>query len=212
MPNEARMPKKPRGGVGDRSRNPYTQKILDSAYKMQKQGNLQQAEVFYHQVLQDEPGNPFALYALGAISISRQEFEKAIPLLRESISNGYHAETSYTHLGIALQSTGRFQEALELYRAGAKLDPKNPHYPSNMAVVLTQLGQTDQALVEAQRAMKLDPKFASAYLNAGGILQSVGRRSEAIHMYEKAAHLDPVSQEARNALRRLMEEPSPSGS
>ena len=209
MPHEARMAKRKRGGTGVGSLNPYTQKTLDSAYKMQKQGNLQQAEVFYHQVLQDEPGNPFALYALGTIAIARQEFEKAIPLIRQSISNGYHAETSYSHLGIALQSTGRFQEAIDLYRAGAKLDPKNPRYPSNIAVVLTQMGQPDQALQEIQKALKLDPSFASAYLNAGGILQSMGRRIEARTMYEKATVLDPVNQEARTALQRLTEE-SPS--
>ena len=211
MPHEARMAKKPRGGVGVGPRNPYTQRALDSAYKMQKQGNLQQAEVFYHQVLQDEPGNPFALYALGTIAIARQESEKASPLLQESIANGYHAETSYSHLGIALQSTGRYQDAIDLYRSGAKLDPKNPRYLSNIAVVLTQMGQPDQALAEIQKALKLDPKLAPAYLNAGGILQAMGRRSEAKTMYEKAAHLDPVNPEAHNALRRLNEDLNASG-
>ncbi len=209
MPHEARMAKQPRGGTAGRPRNPHTQRVLDAAYKMQKQGNLQQAELFYHQVLQDEPGNPFALYALGTLAISRQDFEKAIPLLRESISNGYHAETTYSHLGIALQSTGRYQEAVDLYRAGFKLDPKNPRYPSNIAVVLTQMGQLDQALAEAERAMKLDPAFASAYLNAGGILQSMGRRADAKRMYEKAAHLDPANQDARAALRRLDDAATP---
>jgi tetratricopeptide (TPR) repeat protein len=205
------MAKQPRGGTTGGHKNPYTQKVLDAAYKMQKQGNLQQAELFYHQVLQDEPGNPFALYALGTIAISRQDFEKAIPLLRESISNGYHAETTYSHLGIALQSTGRYVEAVDLYRAGFKLDPKNPRYPSNIAVVLTQMGQLDQALVEVERAIKLDPGFASAYLNAGGILQSMGRRSDAKRMFEKAAQLDPNNQDARNALGRLGEDATVAG-
>jgi tetratricopeptide (TPR) repeat protein len=197
------MAKQPRGGTTGGHKNPYTQKVLDAAYKMQKQGNLQQAELFYHQVLQDEPGNPFALYALGTIAISRQDFEKAIPLLRESISNGYHAETTYSHLGIALQSTGRYVEAVDLYRAGFKLDPTNPRYPSTIAL--------DQALVEVERAIKLDPGFASAYLNAGGILQSMGRRSDAKRMFEKAAQLDPNNQDARNALGRLGEDATVAG-
>ncbi|MDE3246365.1 MAG: hypothetical protein KGN80_09775, partial [Acidobacteriota bacterium] len=48
-------------------KDPATVGILNAAYKLQKAGSLQQAELLYRKVLIAEPGNPFATYALGTI-------------------------------------------------------------------------------------------------------------------------------------------------
>lgn len=192
------------GGGG----NPLIRSMLDAAYNFQKSGNLSQAEVFYQRTLQAEPGNPFALYGLGFVSITRQDFPAAVTYLKQSWSNGYRAETVLTHLGIALQASGKPEDALEVYRQGIQLDPKNPRYPSNSAVVLAQLGQHEAALISAEQALKLDPEFSPAYINAGGILQSLGRIAEARQMFERATFLDPTNQDAREALRRLLEQES----
>lgn len=177
---------------------------------MQKSGNHAQAEVLYLQVLRDEPGNPFCLYGLGTIEMARNNMEKAIPRLQESLQNGYVAETVYTNLGIALQVTGRLEEALHAYAEGSKFDPKNPRYPSNAAVVLAQQGKFDQAFSKVQHAIALDPAFVAAYINAGEILQSMGRKDEARNMYEKASQLDPGNQVARDVLDRFQKETTPS--
>ncbi len=170
---------------------------------MHKMGNLSQAEFLYLQVLQDEPGNPFSLYGLGTIAMSKGDMEKAIGLLRQSVTNGYHAETAYTHLGIALQVAGRMDEALEVYRLGTKADPKNPRYPANSSVVLSQKGDLEGALKAAKHAIKLDPAFAPAYVNAGAFLQMAERIPEAILMLEKAVELDPENANSRESLLAL---------
>jgi tetratricopeptide (TPR) repeat protein len=121
--------------------------------------------------------------------------------------NGYAAETVFTHLGIALQASGRTDEAMNVYRAGRKAEPKNPRYPSNMAALLAQQGDPEAGLVEAKRAIKLDPAFLPAYVNGAACLQALGRVSEAAEMFEKVLQLDPAHEQAREALeaaRRVM--------
>jgi tetratricopeptide (TPR) repeat protein len=197
-------PKRPKGM---KPLNPAVKGMIDAAFQMHKLGNLAQAEILYHQVLQHEPGNPFSFYGLGAIAVVRGEMEKAVPLLTKAMANGYHAEASYTHLGVALQTLGRLDEALEVYRMGRKLDPKNPRYPCNASVLLAQQGDPEAALKEVQKAIKLDPAFVPAYVNAGTFLQSLERYEEAAAMFDKVLQLDPNHAPARlslDAMRRTI--------
>lgn len=182
-------------------KDPATQGILDTAYKLQKAGSLQQAELLYQKVLLAEPGNPFVLYALGTIALNRGEPAAAVPLLQQALASGYKDETVYTHLGIALQAAGRGDEAMEVYRAGMAQDPKNPRYHTNAAVVLAQKGDPEAALAEAKIALKLNPKFAPAAMNAGFFLQEMNRLPEAIEMFDRTLLYDPDNATARDALK-----------
>lgn len=181
----------------------HIQGLMDSAYRMHKMGDHGQAELLYRQILQVEPGNPFSLYGLGTIAMARGEMEKAVALLHQSALNGYDAETVYTHLGIALQTLGRVDEALDVYRVGMKADAKNPQYPCNISVVLAQKGDHEGALKEARRAIKLDPTFIPAYVNAGAFLQALERYEDAAGMFEKILQLDPNHDSARQSLEAI---------
>lgn len=180
--------------------NPYVQGIINAAYNQQKLGNRAQAEVLYHQVLREEPGNPFALYGLGALALHAGEMPKAVELLQGAILNGYREATAYSHLGIALQTSGRLDEALETYAAGLKKFPKDPSWVNNTAVVLAQKGDLEGALREARLVIKNFPKDLRAYLNAGQFLTELGRYEEAEAMFRKALELEPEHIQARAAL------------
>lgn len=188
----------------DQAGNPMVRSMLDSAYRLQKTGSLDQSEVLYRRALQLEAGNPFALFGMGFIALSRQEFPQAANLLRQSWANGYRDETVLTHLGIALQASGRTSEALEAYREGARLDPRNPRYPSNAAVVLAQMGRPEEALEEARRAVRIGPKFAAGHLNTGNILLLLNRLPEARQAFETALALEPENAEVKAALAKLI--------
>lgn len=202
---EIHMPKKGSSPLNVTPRafkkDPATVGILDTAYKLQKAGSLQQAELLYQKVLAAEPGNPFAIYALGTIALNRGDAANAVMLLRQALTTGYAHETVYTHLGIALQSLGRLDEAMDVYQAGMKHDPKNPRYHSNAAVVLAQKGDHEAALLEAKVALKLNPKFAPASMNAGFVLQELNRLPEAVEMFNRTLRYDPGNAQVSEALK-----------
>lgn len=181
-------------------KDPATQGTIDAAYRLQKAGSFEQAELLYGRVLTAEPGNPFALFALGSMALQRGDAEKAVLLLQQARAQGYREEAVLTQLGVAYQALGREQEALEVYRAGIHADPRNPKYRSNLAVLLAQQGNPEGALREAQRALELDRTFVPAYLNAGFFLQSLGRLEEAVRHFEQALSLDPGNVSVREAL------------
>ncbi len=184
-------------------KDPATVQTLDAAYHLQKSGSLMQAELLYQKVLMAEPGNPFALYAMGTIALDRGNAAAAVPLLRQAYATGYDHETVVTHLGIALQMLGRVDEAMAIYEDAVQRVPTNPRFHSNVAVVLAQKGDYEGGLARAQKALKLDPNFAPACMNAGFILQSLGRHVEAAEMFERTLRLEPGNAQVTEALRLL---------
>jgi tetratricopeptide (TPR) repeat protein len=183
--------------------DPAVQGLMDAAYHQQKIGNTAQAELLYQKVLSAEPGNPFALYALGACAMMRGQMASAVPFFRQALGQGYLHETVFTHLGIALQASGQLDEALEVYRVAEKGDPKNPRYAANAAVVLAQKNDFPGAVAEARKAQKLAPGFAPNLVNLGFFLQDLGQLEEAAEAFEKAVKLDPSNEPVKSALLTL---------
>lgn len=181
-------------------KDPATLGVIDAAYRLQKAGSFQQAEILYRRVLGAEPGNPFALCALGTIALRQGRMEDAIGFLGQALNQGYDHDTVYTHLGIALQTLGRDQEALEVYQRGLRRHPKNAGYLSNIAVILAHQGHPEAALAEAEKAISLDGRFTSAFINAGFFLQTLGRLPEAAQRFERALSLEPDNAAVKDAL------------
>lgn len=184
-------------------KDPATLGVIDAAYRLQKAGSFQQAEILYRRVLAAEPGNPFALCSLGTIALHQGRMEDAVGFLGQALAQGYDHDTVYTHLGIALQALGRPQDALEVYRQGLRRHPKNPGYLSNIAVILANQGEPERALAEAEKAISLDDRFTSAFINAGFFLQTLGRLGEAAQRFERALSLEPDNAAVRDALQAI---------
>ncbi len=183
--------------------NTYVQGLLNAAYAQQKVGNQAQAEVLYHQVLREEPGNPFSLYGLGTIALHAGQRAKAVELLRGAIQNGYREATAYSHLGIALQTSGQLDEAIAVYAEGLKRFPKDPSWVNNTSVVLAQKGDLAGAIREARLVIKNFPKDPRAYLNAGQFLTELGEYAEAEGMFRKALELEPEHVQAKAAMESI---------
>lgn len=183
--------------------NPYVQGLLNAAYAQQKVGNAAQAEVLYNQVLREEPGNPFSLYGLGTIAFGAGQRTKAVDLLRASIQNGYREATAYSHLGIALQTSGQLEEALAVYAEGLRRFPKDPSWVNNTSVILAQKGDLAGALRESRLVIKNFPKDPRAYLNAGQFLTELKEYDEAEAMFRKALDLELEYVQAMAALESL---------
>ena len=193
-------------------RDPAIQGVIDAAYRLQKAGSLEQAELLYQRVLASEPGNPFALYALGTIALRHGNAEAAVVQLRQALDQGYDHETVYAHLGIAFQALGDEQSALAVYRQALAKDPRNPRYLANAAVILAQQGHTEEALAETRKALALDAAFGPALVNAGFFLQTLGRLDEAARMFEQALAGEPANAQVRDALQALRQKIALEGS
>jgi tetratricopeptide (TPR) repeat protein len=105
--------------------------------------------------------------------------------------------------GVALQGSGRVQEAMQQYEEALRLKPDYAMARNNLAGALLRLGKVQEAISQYEQALRLNPDFAEAHYNLGAALEQAGRVQEAIGHYEQALRIKPGLTEAQNALARL---------
>jgi Flp pilus assembly protein TadD len=106
------------------------------------------------------------------------------------------ALTNYNY-GRALQSEGRTEEAMALYRLVLELDPANAGAHTNLGVLCAERGEREAALLHFRAAAESAPDEPRNHANLGAELATQGRTAEAIASFERALELDPRDAGAR---------------
>ena len=100
--------------------------------------------------------------------------------LAVSISEKYpNHPVAYKVLGAVFGSTGRNDEALDIYRTVLSLYPDDAESHCNLGNILRALGRLDKAKESYEEAVNLKPDFAFAHNNLGNIFESLGRLDKA---------------------------------
>lgn len=94
------------------------------------------------------------------------------------------------HLGNALQTQGRFDEAMAHYTNALRLEPDNAAAHGNLGNVLKARGQLTEAIAHYRKALAIEPDNAGACNNLANALQSQGEFHDAIAHYRKALAID----------------------
>jgi tetratricopeptide (TPR) repeat protein len=84
------------------------------------------------------------------------------------------------HYAIILTYSGRWYEAIPLYREALRLNPIPPNeYYRHFAVVLRETGQYDEAISLLKKAIKQEPDDIFSHLVLTSVYSYAGRREEA---------------------------------
>jgi len=131
------------------------------------------------------------IFVVGAVAVSLW----IIPCLAQDAQQYYQQ-------GLAAYQDGKWELAVQHWKAAASLDPKSAKTHKALGLAYHWLGAGDKnkqreaencqlAIEEFKKAVSLDPQYAKAYSNMGGAYECLGDRDKAIQSYEKAISLDP---------------------
>ena len=131
------------------------------------------------------------VFVVGAVAVSLW----IIPCLAQDAQQYYQQ-------GLAANQDGKWELAVQHWKAAASLDPKSAKTHKALGLAYSWLGAGDKnkqrepkncqfAIEEFKKAVSLDPQYAKAYSDMGGAYECVGDRDKAIQSYEKAISLDP---------------------
>lgn len=162
-----------------------------------EQGDSASAIRYWEEALGREPqrGSPYdragACYSLGYAYLLRENYEKAIPMLRQSIQLDPRREESHYRLAHALFLQGNLEECLRVLDH-AKIDTPLAHRLRGQAN--QQLGNLQEAKRSYQAAVRLDPRMAEAYY---GLATTCARLGETAQAEEARRAFDSLKSEGQ---------------
>ena len=99
---------------------------------------------------------------------------------------------------IALRSSGRIPEAVEVCRQITRLVPNSAAAFANLASLVLEAGDADAAVDAARTAIGLEPIFHGAHVSLATALQERGDVAGAIRHFDRAAQLCPNQPKIRS--------------
>jgi Flp pilus assembly protein TadD len=95
-----------------------------------------------------------------------------------------------------LWKKGQSDQAIQSYREGSRLDPRNYRAHYNLGQALAKKGETEGAIDAYRAVIRLKPDHANAHYELALGLTKYGLPEEAIAEYREAIRLDPKKAEA----------------
>jgi tetratricopeptide (TPR) repeat protein len=153
------------------------------------------------------PDAPLYIYWLARIDYGQRRYDDAIEKLNRVIRLDPLSARAYDNLGLALDMSGRPEEARDVFLKAVELNRKlpepSPWPPHNLGYLLVRFLDFKSAETALRESLKYDPKFATAHYHLGRALEGNGRDNEAIDEYRVAISLDPTAVEALYSLGLL---------
>ena len=118
------------------------------AAKYYQEGNLQQAEYIYREILQFQPNAAEGHYFLGIILQDKGQIDDAIICYQEAISMNPNDAEAHSNLGQLLQRKGQVDEAMVCYQKAIDIDPNLAGAHFNKALTLLLSGNFQQGWKE----------------------------------------------------------------
>jgi protein O-GlcNAc transferase len=152
-------------------------------------GLIDDAEVAFKHALEVDNRSAMALKGLGILALHRRDYQSAESYLKRACEIE-EDQGGCTLLGVALQKTGKDNEAEEAYLRAIRIDPQYEEAYFNLGVLLRD-DRPDEAQKLFRTAIKLDPKYACAYRELGFVLSKGVPNPEAESHLRKAIEIEP---------------------
>ncbi len=107
---------------------------------------------------------------------------------------------AHNHLGLALMTVDRVDEAIDHYREAIRIAPSHSKSINNLGIALMKKGRIDAAIDQFSAALEIQPAFASAHYNLGNAMMVLDRLPEAVGHYRTAFRINATDADVANNL------------
>ncbi|KFO62546.1 Transmembrane and TPR repeat-containing protein 1, partial [Corvus brachyrhynchos] len=164
--------------------NNYGVFLVDTA------GSPEQAMSHYRQAILLSPAHHVAMVNLGRLHRSLGQNKEAEVWYKRALKVSRKAEI-LSPLGALYYNTGRYEEALQVYREAAALQPSNKDIRLALAQVLAMMGRTKEAEKMTNHILNEDAECLECYRLLSAIYSKQELYAKALEAIEKALQLKP---------------------
>ena len=182
-----------------------TESKLQEGIELHRNGQLQQAELIYQQILQVNPENAEVLHLLGTIAHQIEKYDLSINLINQAIEIDPNQSSFFNNLGLTLQKRGRFEEAVQAYKQAIDLNSDSSESYYNLGITLNDQGKLEEAIQAYKNVLKINPNYLEACNSLGIAFKDLGRLEESVQAYQDAIRINsnhgPTHNNLGNVLR-----------
>jgi tetratricopeptide (TPR) repeat protein len=171
--------------------------------RLQRMGNLKDAEKIYRDVLLQDPENVDALRLLAGVAMRAKHWGDAEVLLEKALRIAPDFYQGWMDLGHARQEQDRTDAALDAFERAIGIEPGRPNGYAASGTALGMSGRHDEAIEFFRQAIERDERHAGALAGLGHVLKTIGRQDEAVAAYRSCIEHNPGHGEAWWSLANL---------
>lgn len=174
-----------------------------------QQGHWSSDLLLYYRGVHVAPHNPIALTGLGTEMGRRQQYDKAVALLQDSMDQDPLDPHTNFVLGYTYYLMGRYPEAETFLQRGVSIRPEdvNADQFAYLGMVELKIGNLTKAEWAIRQAMERQPEIEKYHYALGLVLEKQGKEPEAAAAFKDTLSINPANSDARERLRRVQTAP-----
>lgn len=171
---------------------------LRYAISLHQEGEHEQAENVYLQLLAAQPDNPDVLHFLGVLRHHQRRSPEALDLIQSALSIAPDYSDAWANLGNVHRQLDREADAEAAYRKALELNADHVGVLNNLATLLRVRRRFEEALALHRRALELSPGASDVYYNFANTVRECGDPELALAAYRRAIELNPYHSNANH--------------
>ncbi len=174
--------------------------LLLKAVSLHKSGLLEQAEVIYLQLINEDPLNADAFQYIGMLKNQQGDTENSIHFFKKALSISPENFSALSNLGKTFLELKQYEYALDHFNRALEIKSDSAQLWNNRANALLCMKRNEEACESYENALKIDSNYFDAIFNLGNIFLSMRRYEDAENIYRKALNIQPAHAETHNFL------------
>lgn len=159
-------------------------------------GNLTQAKIIYEKILKQNPDHADTLNMLGVLFYQKKNYDRAINLIKKSISINSYSPPYYNNLGNIYKEIGEYNEAISCYNKVLNLQSDHFGAYNNLGIIYKKLNNFKQSIIFYKKALGINPAYLDCYINLGHVQISLKKIHEALNSFNQVINIEPNNYKA----------------
>ena len=168
------------------------------AFNLQKNGDLDNAEILYQNLLKKYPKHFDTLRHLGILNQDRHLLDKALDFFLKARNVNPQSHEIYNNIGSIMFQKYKQEEAKFLCEKSLSIKPDYLPALNNLVMLYYRLNYAEDALKISNRTLKIYPNDLRARTNHALALSINGELNKAIEIFEEIARVKPNGDNLKN--------------
>lgn len=161
--------------------------MFQQAIKLHENGNFDEAERLYRQILETAPDNADILNLLGLIAQAKGIHNEAVELFYKALRQAPDHAPFYFNLALSLEAWGKPFEAIDSYLQNIRLNGAVKESYNNIGNIYKSLGKIAEADAAYQKAIETDKDFSEPQINLAMLHNDTEALEQLTHKYPNDA-------------------------